>query len=155
MFHSVCRPLPGESLSKWRHLCRRWIITVLLSTWLWRTLLSNRWQIDLHIYFFNVSTIFLLFAIKNTSTCFSASDMEECEFGWEKFQGFCYHHFSIRQSWETAEQHCRLCGGHLLSLMTPEEQDYINGKIWIKRRFPVMIRWHMKDVWSVTQCTTI
>lgn len=92
------------------------------------------------LFFFNVSSTFLLFAIKNTSTCFSASDMEECEPGWEKFQGFCYHHFSRRQSWEAAEQHCRLCGGHLLSVMTPEEQDYVNGKIWIKRRFPVTIR---------------
>uniref|UniRef100_UPI0037E78BE4 brevican core protein n=1 Tax=Semicossyphus pulcher TaxID=241346 RepID=UPI0037E78BE4 len=56
------------------------------------------------------------------------TDAEACEPGWEKFQGFCYHHFSTRQSWEAAEQHCRMCGGHLLSVMTPEEQDYINDK---------------------------
>ncbi|XP_017284056.1 brevican core protein [Kryptolebias marmoratus] len=56
------------------------------------------------------------------------TDAEECEPGWEKFQGFCYRHFSRRQSWEAAEQHCRMCGGHLLSVMTPEEQDYINDK---------------------------
>ncbi|XP_078107872.1 brevican core protein [Sander vitreus] len=55
-------------------------------------------------------------------------DLEVCEPGWEKFQSFCYHHFSKRQSWEAAEQHCRMCGGHLLSVMTPEEQDYINDK---------------------------
>ncbi|XP_014844502.1 PREDICTED: brevican core protein-like isoform X1 [Poecilia mexicana] len=55
-------------------------------------------------------------------------DVEECEPGWEKFQGFCYRHFSKRQSWEAAEQHCRLCGGHLLSVMTPEEQHHINDK---------------------------
>ncbi|XP_032367309.1 brevican core protein isoform X1 [Etheostoma spectabile] len=55
-------------------------------------------------------------------------DLEVCEPGWEKFQSFCYHHFSKRQSWEAAEQHCRLCGGHLLSVMTPEEQDYINDR---------------------------
>uniref|UniRef100_A0A672FWM4 Brevican n=1 Tax=Salarias fasciatus TaxID=181472 RepID=A0A672FWM4_SALFA len=51
-----------------------------------------------------------------------------CEPGWEKFQGFCYRHFGKRQSWEAAEQHCQLCGGHLLSVMTPEEQDHINDK---------------------------
>uniref|UniRef100_A0A4W6D3G1 Brevican n=1 Tax=Lates calcarifer TaxID=8187 RepID=A0A4W6D3G1_LATCA len=51
-----------------------------------------------------------------------------CEPGWEKFQGFCYRHFTKRQSWEAAEQHCRMCGGHLISVMTPEEQDYINDK---------------------------
>lgn len=55
------------------------------------------------------------------------SDLEECEPGWFKFQGFCYQHFSKRLSWEAAEQHCRLCGGHLISVMTPEEQDYVNG----------------------------
>ncbi|KAG7474494.1 brevican core protein-like [Solea senegalensis] len=56
------------------------------------------------------------------------TDVEECEPGWEKFQGFCYQHFTKRQSWEAAEQHCRMCGGHLISIMTPEEQDYINDK---------------------------
>ncbi|XP_022617739.1 brevican core protein-like [Seriola dumerili] len=55
-------------------------------------------------------------------------DLEVCEPGWEKFQGFCYRHFTKRQSWEAAEQHCRMCGGHLISVMTPEEQDYINDK---------------------------
>ncbi|XP_071325799.1 brevican core protein isoform X2 [Trachinotus anak] len=55
-------------------------------------------------------------------------DLELCEPGWEKFQSFCYRHFSKRQSWEAAEQHCRMCGGHLISVMTPEEQDYINDK---------------------------
>ncbi|XP_068585958.1 brevican core protein [Cebidichthys violaceus] len=56
------------------------------------------------------------------------TDLEVCESGWDKFQGFCYHHFVKRQSWEAAEQHCRLCGGHLLSVMTPEEQHYVNDK---------------------------
>ncbi|XP_004078515.1 brevican core protein [Oryzias latipes] len=59
---------------------------------------------------------------------FCQTDVEECEPGWEKFQSFCYRHFSKRQSWEAAEQHCRMCGGHLLSVMTPEEQGYINDK---------------------------
>ncbi|XP_070996560.1 aggrecan core protein-like [Oncorhynchus clarkii lewisi] len=56
------------------------------------------------------------------------TDLEVCEPGWEKFMGFCYQHFTKRQGWEVAEQHCRLCGGHLISVMTPEEQDYINDK---------------------------
>uniref|UniRef100_A0A8C6S7L3 Brevican n=1 Tax=Neogobius melanostomus TaxID=47308 RepID=A0A8C6S7L3_9GOBI len=55
------------------------------------------------------------------------SELEQCEPGWEKFQGYCYRHFSTRQSWDTAEQHCRMCGGHLISIMTPEEQHYVNG----------------------------
>ncbi|KAL6109840.1 bcan [Pungitius sinensis] len=56
------------------------------------------------------------------------TDLEACESGWDKFQGFCYRHFPRRQSWEAAEQHCRMSGGHLLSVTTPEEQDHVNDK---------------------------
>ncbi|XP_072535621.1 brevican core protein isoform X2 [Salminus brasiliensis] len=59
---------------------------------------------------------------------FCQTDLEQCEPGWEKFQGNCYKHFSKRQSWEVAEQHCRMCGGHLVSVMSPEEQHFINDK---------------------------
>ncbi|XP_038135277.1 neurocan core protein-like [Cyprinodon tularosa] len=55
------------------------------------------------------------------------NDLERCEPGWDKFQGFCYRHFSQRQSWEVAERHCRTQGAHLVSIMTPEEQEYINS----------------------------
>ncbi|XP_037548915.1 aggrecan core protein [Nematolebias whitei] len=58
---------------------------------------------------------------------FCQTDLERCEPGWDKFHGFCYRHFSQRQSWEVAEQHCRMQGAHLASIMTPEEQDYINS----------------------------
>lgn len=60
-------------------------------------------------------------------TLLLVSDLQVCEPGWDKFQGFCYRHFSSRQSWDAAEQHCRMCGGHLLSVMTPEEQEHVNG----------------------------
>ncbi|XP_054637678.1 brevican core protein [Dunckerocampus dactyliophorus] len=56
------------------------------------------------------------------------TDAEACEEGWEKFQSFCYRHVTSRQSWEGAEQHCRTIGGHLVSIMTPEEQHHINEK---------------------------
>ncbi|XP_067304617.1 brevican core protein isoform X2 [Pseudorasbora parva] len=59
---------------------------------------------------------------------FCETDLEHCEPGWEKFQGFCYKHFTKRQKWEVAEQHCRMCGGHLVSVMSPEEQEFINDK---------------------------
>ncbi|KAM4550479.1 brevican core protein-like isoform 1-T1 [Fundulus diaphanus] len=55
------------------------------------------------------------------------TDLERCDPGWDKFHGFCYRHFSQRQSWEVAERHCRTQGAHLVSIMTPEEQDYINS----------------------------
>ncbi|XP_016410020.1 brevican core protein-like isoform X1 [Sinocyclocheilus rhinocerous] len=59
---------------------------------------------------------------------FCETDLEHCEPGWEKFQGFCYKHFTKRQKWEVAEQHCRMSGGHLVSVMSPEEQAFINDK---------------------------
>ncbi|XP_013768252.1 brevican core protein-like [Pundamilia nyererei] len=58
---------------------------------------------------------------------FCQADRERCEPGWDKFHGFCYRHFSQRLSWEAAEQHCRMMGAHLVSIITPEEQAYINN----------------------------
>ncbi|XP_022062882.1 brevican core protein-like [Acanthochromis polyacanthus] len=58
---------------------------------------------------------------------FCQRDLERCEPGWDKFHGFCYRHFGQRLSWEVAEQHCRMMGAHLVSIMTPEEQSYINS----------------------------
>ncbi|XP_055732437.1 brevican core protein-like [Salvelinus fontinalis] len=55
------------------------------------------------------------------------TDLEQCEVGWQKFHGNCYKHFNQRLSWEVAEQHCRMVGGHLASIMTPEEKDFINN----------------------------
>ncbi|XP_061521604.1 brevican core protein-like [Phycodurus eques] len=54
-------------------------------------------------------------------------DLETCEPGWDKFHGFCYRHFGQRLSWEVAEQHCRMQGAHLASIVTPEEQAYIHN----------------------------
>lgn len=56
-------------------------------------------------------------------------DLEQCEPGWDKFHGFCYRHFSQRLSWEVAEQHCRMVGAHLVSIISPEEQAYINSRL--------------------------
>ncbi|NXF66759.1 PGCB protein, partial [Ciccaba nigrolineata] len=53
--------------------------------------------------------------------------LETCSPGWDSFQGACYKHFSTRRSWEDAETQCRHYGGHLATILTPEEQDFING----------------------------
>ncbi|KAM3858151.1 brevican core protein-like [Diretmus argenteus] len=58
---------------------------------------------------------------------FCQTDLEQCELGWDKFHGFCYRHFSQRLSWEVAEQHCRMVGAHLVSIMSPEEQSFIDS----------------------------
>ncbi|XP_067827491.1 aggrecan core protein isoform X2 [Heptranchias perlo] len=54
-------------------------------------------------------------------------DVAECEVGWEKFQGHCYRHFIDRQTWEDAEHQCREHKAHLASIVTPEEQEFVNN----------------------------
>ncbi|XP_041073917.1 aggrecan core protein-like isoform X2 [Polyodon spathula] len=54
-------------------------------------------------------------------------DLEICEEGWMKFQGNCYRHFSERETWVDAERRCREISSHLVSIMTPEEQEYVNN----------------------------
>ncbi|XP_069805541.1 brevican core protein isoform X2 [Dendropsophus ebraccatus] len=55
-------------------------------------------------------------------------NVEKCLEDWDTFQGFCYKHFYDRKSWEEAETQCREYGGHLVSIVTPEEQDFVNNK---------------------------
>uniref|UniRef100_A0A8C3JZ70 Brevican core protein n=1 Tax=Calidris pygmaea TaxID=425635 RepID=A0A8C3JZ70_9CHAR len=60
------------------------------------------------------------------STC--ERPLEKCSPGWDSFHGACYKHFSTRRSWEDAESQCRHYGGHLATILTPEEQDFINDQ---------------------------
>uniref|UniRef100_A0AAY4CH73 C-type lectin domain-containing protein n=1 Tax=Denticeps clupeoides TaxID=299321 RepID=A0AAY4CH73_9TELE len=56
---------------------------------------------------------------------FSFKSYEQtCEEGWIKFQGSCYLHVPKRETWLDAEQHCRSFNGHLVSIVTPEEQHF-------------------------------
>ncbi|XP_061101560.1 aggrecan core protein-like [Conger conger] len=54
-------------------------------------------------------------------------DVQSCEEGWIKFQGNCYLHFSERETWLDAEQRCRELNSHLVSIVTPEEQGFVNS----------------------------
>uniref|UniRef100_A0A8C9R804 Neurocan core protein n=1 Tax=Scleropages formosus TaxID=113540 RepID=A0A8C9R804_SCLFO len=54
-------------------------------------------------------------------------DTEGCEHNWRKFHGHCYRHFTHRHTWEDAEKDCREHRGHLASIHSPQEQDFLNG----------------------------
>lgn len=59
-----------------------------------------------------------------------AVDLKSCEDGWVKFQGHCYLHVTERKLWLDAEQYCRYENAHLASIITPEEQNFVNGQ-WL------------------------
>uniref|UniRef100_A0A8C9Z1J4 Neurocan core protein n=1 Tax=Sander lucioperca TaxID=283035 RepID=A0A8C9Z1J4_SANLU len=50
-----------------------------------------------------------------------------CEHTWRKFHGHCYRYFSRRHTWEDAEKDCREHSGHLASIHSLADQNFIRG----------------------------
>ncbi|XP_061593750.1 aggrecan core protein [Cololabis saira] len=59
------------------------------------------------------------------ATC--EKDTEGCEHSWRKFHGHCYRYFSRRHTWEDAERDCREHSGHLASIHSAAEQNFIRA----------------------------
>ncbi|KAM9848914.1 neurocan core protein [Aulostomus maculatus] len=59
------------------------------------------------------------------ATC--EKDTEGCEHTWKKFHGHCYRYFTRRHTWEDAEKDCREHSGHLASIHSLAEQNFIRG----------------------------
>lgn len=55
-------------------------------------------------------------------------DTEGCDHSWKKFHGHCYKFFTRRHTWEDAEKDCRELSGHLTSVTSSMEQDFLNGE---------------------------
>ncbi|KAM7416469.1 hypothetical protein PAMA_018500 [Pampus argenteus] len=69
---------------------------------------------------------FICVCLPSYSGLHCEEDTETCDYGWHKFQGHCYKYFPSRRNWDTAERECRIQGAHLTSIVSHEEQQFVN-----------------------------
>ncbi|KAG8598413.1 hypothetical protein GDO81_002607 [Engystomops pustulosus] len=69
---------------------------------------------------------FMCICLPSYSGALCEQDSEVCDYGWHKFQGHCYKYFAHRRTWDAAERECRVQGGHLTSILSQDEQNFVN-----------------------------
>ena len=61
--------------------------------------------------------------------CAKDSCMPECTSPWEENNGTCYFWSQDKLFWGAAEERCRELGGHLASVTTEKEHNYLRLKV--------------------------
>uniref|UniRef100_A0A673K3L5 Neurocan core protein n=1 Tax=Sinocyclocheilus rhinocerous TaxID=307959 RepID=A0A673K3L5_9TELE len=87
------------------------------------------------------------------ATC--EKDTEGCEHNWRKFHGHCYRYFTRRHTWEDAEKDCREHSGHLASIHSTQEQDFINGQYQGSSQtehLKCLVLFHENGKWNDVPC---
>jgi len=71
----------------------------------------------------------ILEAIQQTSTTPAPvmTNIAGCIDGWSAFGSNCYKYFEASLPWQNAENQCKLEGGHLASIHSKEENDFIKS----------------------------
>ncbi|XP_035285342.1 lactose-binding lectin l-2-like isoform X2 [Anguilla anguilla] len=64
-------------------------------------------------------------AVLSGLTLVSEQCADTCPEGWKGFNGCCYKHFDLLKNWWEAESHCMNLGGHLASVHSNVEYQFL------------------------------